>query len=430
VVDDSVAERGAGHGAGFERGDRLAQRRREAIGIGLVGIAVERRRRLELVLDPMEPCGDHGGEREIRIDVSARDPRLDAARRTVTDEPEPARPVVVAPGERRRCPAPGGVALVRIDRRREEDRELGEAGDHPREEAVEELGVVGERRRAVTEQGRVDVTRVPDPRLERLGHERDRAAVRVCDLLRAVLVDRVVVRHGERVREAEVDLVLAGPCLALRGLDPDPGGMHAVADLPDQILVVRGREDVVVEDVRDGRRQILVALRPRLLVALAQEIELELRARHRREAERGRALHLCPQHLARRRLHGRTVVPEDVRENERGALEPRDPAQRREIRLHREVAVAPLPAGDLVPRDRIHLHVECEQVVAALDRAVVGDLVAEELAVEALSHEPSLHVRECDDDGVDLSRPDLGAQLVDAQHRRSLRPDLADACAE
>ena len=117
-------------------------------------------------------------------------------------------------------------------------------------------------------------------------------------------------------------------------------------------------------------------------------------------------------------------MPEDVAEDERGRLEPRNPAQRREIRLHREVAVAALPARDLVARDRVHLHVEREQVVAAFDRVLVRHLLAEELRVEALSHEPALHVGERDDDRVDRAGLDLGLQLVERQHARdpSARP--------
>ena len=155
----------------------------------------------------------------------------------------------------------------------------------------------------------MDVARVADPVLERLRHERDRAAVLERDLLGAVLVDDVVVGHRHRVRVAEVDLLLAGPGLALRGLDAHPGGLHAVADRAEQRLVVRRAEDVVVEDVRDGRRQARVALRVRLLEGLLEEIELELRAGHRDVAERCRPLHLRLQHLARRGRDRRPVVP-------------------------------------------------------------------------------------------------------------------------
>ena len=94
----------------------------------------------------------------------------------------------------------------------------------------------------------------------------------------------------------------------------------------------------------------------------------------------------------------------------------------REIRFHREVPVSPLPARDLVARDRIHLHVEREQVVAALDRVLVRHLLAEELRVEPFSHEPALHVGERDDDRVDRTRLDLGLQLLQRAARRDPSP--------
>ena len=122
------------------------------------------------------------------------------------------------------------------------------------------------------------------------------------DLLGAVLVDDVVVGHRQRVGEAEVDLLLARPRLALRRLDAHPGGLHPVPDLAQEGLVVGRREDVVVEDVRHRRRQPGVLLGVRLLERLAEEIELELAAHHRRQAECRRPLHLRLQHLPRRRL--------------------------------------------------------------------------------------------------------------------------------
>ncbi len=196
--------------------------------------------------------------------------------------------------------------------------------------------------------------------------------------------------------------------------------MHPVANLADQALVVGGGEDVVVEDVGNRRREVLVSLCPRLLVGLLEEVELELGARHRREAERGGPRHLRLEHLPRGRLNRRSVVPENVCEHERRGLEPGNPPKRGEIRLHREVAVTALPARDLVTGNRIHLHVERKQVVAPLDRVLVLDLVHEELRVEPLSHQSPLHVRERDDDRVDRAGVDLGLQLGEREHGRIL----------
>ena len=150
------------------------------------------------------------------------------------------------------------------------------------------------------------------------------------------------------------------------------------------------------------RRQVAVVLRVRLGVASrCRRIELELGAEHRREAELARARSTW--RFSTWRGDGPTGEPScqcDVGEDERGRLEPRDPPQRREVGPQHEVAVAVLPARDRVAGDRIHLHVEREQVVAALD-PVLGDVLEEELAVHALAHQPALHVGERDDDGVD-----------------------------
>ena len=159
-------------------------------------------------------------------------------------------------------------------------------------------------------------------------------------------------------------------------------------------------------------------LRVSLEVGLAEEEELELRAKHRLEAERVRPLHLRLQHLPRRGPDRRPVVPLDVALHHHRRLVPGDPAQRREVGPQAEVAVAPLPACDRVPRHRIHLHFEREQVVAAL--AAVAGLVLgeEELGIEPLPHQPALHVGEAGDDRVDRAGGDVLPQLLERRHRR------------
>src|SRR5436190_24271795 len=67
VVDHVVAQRGAGHGFALERRDRLTERVGEALRVRLVGIPLEWRRQLELVLDPVEAGGEQGWEGEVRI---------------------------------------------------------------------------------------------------------------------------------------------------------------------------------------------------------------------------------------------------------------------------------------------------------------------------------------------------------------------------
>ena len=62
---------------------------------------------------------------------------------------------------------------------------------------------------------------------------------------------------------------------------------------------------MVVEDVGDRRRQVAVVLGVGLLVALPEEVELELGAEHGREPQLGRALDLPPEDLAREGATGR-----------------------------------------------------------------------------------------------------------------------------
>jgi hypothetical protein len=49
-------------------------------------------------------------------------------------------------------------------------------------------------------------------------------------------------------------------------------------------------------------------------------------------------------------------------------------------------------------------------------------LVDEELGVQALPHQPPLHVGEGDDDRVDLAMDDLRLQILEGQHPRDPTP--------
>src|SRR6266540_6707333 len=163
MVDDLIAERPPRNAALLHLIYRLPQRRREARRVRLVGVALERLRQLELPLDPVQACGDHRRESEIGIHVTAWDARLDALRSVVAHDPKAARSVVDPPRERRRRPAPGRVALVRVDIRCEEERQLVGAGDLPCEESVEDLVVPAEHVHAIAPEARVDVAGAHDP---------------------------------------------------------------------------------------------------------------------------------------------------------------------------------------------------------------------------------------------------------------------------
>src|SRR5712691_7650645 len=75
MVDHLVAEQRSRDRPALEPRDRLARRVREALDVGLVCIALERRPELELLLDAVEAGGEQCAEREIRIRVGTRNAR-------------------------------------------------------------------------------------------------------------------------------------------------------------------------------------------------------------------------------------------------------------------------------------------------------------------------------------------------------------------
>src|SRR4051794_26646351 len=99
VVDDLVTERSPCHATLLQRGGRLAQRRREAFRVRLVSVPLDRGRQLEPALDPVEARRDQRGDREVRVDVAAGNPRLDARALAVPDDAEAGGAVVVRPRE-------------------------------------------------------------------------------------------------------------------------------------------------------------------------------------------------------------------------------------------------------------------------------------------------------------------------------------------
>ena len=264
----------------------------------------------------------------------------------------------------------------------------------------------------------MDVARAADPRMVGLRHERDRAPVQMRDLLGAVLVDRVVVRHRHRVGEAEVHLLLTRPGLALRALDRDARAVHAVPDLTQQRLVVGRREHVVVEDVRHRRREVAVVLSVRFLEALLQQVELELGADHRLVAQRRERARPVPSAPAaakaspatrppRRRRRARAPSP---RATGCGATCPGRDAWRSR-RNPAPSSRSSSPESDPSP---------CRARADSYNpRPLVGDVLVEEvLRVHALAQQPPLHVRERNDDGVDRPALDVAFQFVQRQHRR------------
>src|SRR5256885_11792184 len=76
MVDHLVAEQRACDRPAFEPLDRLAEGVREALDVGLVRVALERRPELELLLDPVQAGCEERRESEVRIGVGAGNTRL------------------------------------------------------------------------------------------------------------------------------------------------------------------------------------------------------------------------------------------------------------------------------------------------------------------------------------------------------------------
>jgi len=310
--------------------------------------------------------------------------------------------------------------LVRVDVRRVEERELAHRAQHTGDEAVVErrartgLLVPEDDRPVESAQRHVDVARVALA-LVRLGHERDRLAPLLGDVLRRRLVHGVVVRGGRHLGVLERDLMLAEVALAFGRLDVHPRRVHEVPDVAQERLDAARAEDRVVDVVEVRRDEIAVSGVPGVLVRRVVHDELELGAGERGEPERRGPVRLCAQDRARRHADGRAVLEGEVALDQRRARPVREAPDRGQVELEHHVAVPGLPRRDLVPVDGVHLHVDGQQVVAALG-AVPEDGVEEEPSVDELALQTPLHVGEAQHDGVDLVAQDGRPQLLDGQH--------------
>ena len=152
----------------------------------------------------MQPGRDRRRKGQVGVGVGAGNAAFHAQARSVADDAEAARPVVVAPDDRGRCEGARLVALVGVDEGRIEEREIAGQRDQPREVMLEQrrhpvrAAVRGMEERLVAlgvpERG-VQVERAARLRHRPFRHERHRHLVEGGDFLDAVLVDDVPVRH-------------------------------------------------------------------------------------------------------------------------------------------------------------------------------------------------------------------------------------------
>ena len=166
---------------------------------------------------------------------------------------------------------------------------------------------------------------------------------------------------------------------------------------------------MVVLDVPAGGLELVVALVAGGAVIVVEDVELELGRHAGGEPALRQAGQLRLQDGARAVRQFDPLMVADIAHDEGGARQPGDHVQGREVRLDDEVAVAFVPRGRGEARDRLHLHVDREQVVAGVP--LVLDRIQKEPAGDPLADQPALHVGEGGDDGVDLAVLDQGLEL-------------------
>jgi hypothetical protein len=187
-------------------------------------------------------------------------------------------------------------ALVRVDVRGEEVGEVLDAGELTGDELLHEsresiFAASGHDHIALSRaEAQVDVARGA-LLLVVFGHESDRLPVLGGDLLRPVLVDRVVVAGFEGGLVAECDLVLTEVAFALGPFDEEPSPSHRIANVAQERFDSGGAEEGVVDVVLVRRRDLGVLRGEGLLVARVEGDELEFgadmgRSNHARQGGR------------------------------------------------------------------------------------------------------------------------------------------------
>ena len=106
-----------------------------------------------------------------------------------------------------------------------------------------------------------------------------------------------------------------------------------------------------------------------------------------------------------------------VAQDDRRAFEPTGAAERPEVGDQVKVTIALLPVGEVVPRNRLHLHVDRQQVIAGVGSAF-RDLRDKMVDVEPLSQEAAVNVRKDGQDRVDLAGSGQLLQLATLQKSR------------
>jgi len=214
-----------------------------------------------------------------------------------------------------------------------------------------------------------------------------------------------------------VDLPLTEAPLALLELQLDVGAFEPVAQAAEEGLGEVARRDQVVGVVPGGRLQRPVLARPRLLVAAAVEVELELAADLGLVAELGEPADLTEQHRTRRDRHLLARFLPQVGEAEGNALMPGERPQGREVRHQDQVVPAGVEARVLERQPQFLVDVPGQHAGADVEP---GEPPAQLLGRHPPAEQAPLHVGRRDHHRADA----LALQLLERKraHRTSQPP--------
>ena len=409
--------------SGFPQGlGRRPQGLRNVGGLGVfVHVAGGGRRQFHLVLDPLDPCGQHRGLRKIGVQVRATDPAFDPHALGVGPaQTETGRAVVDGPDGFGGGKGAFGKAFVAVHVRRQEKRVIRRIGDQPGHIVFHQVGhaqigvLVEKRGRLTLPQRLVHVAGTADAVLVPLGQERRRATVLPGDFLDRMFRNAVVIGAVQCRGIANVQLFLPGLGLALGVLDGQACCVQMVADRAHHAFFLGGLEDIVIFVVAADRRQIAKAASADFVQAFLEQEKLQLGGHLRVKTQIAQPRHLLFQDRAWVMGHGGVgVMVQHIAQHQCSAFQPRHSAQRGQVGGHDIVAISRFPTGRGIAIRCRHLKVGRQQIVAAMGLFKRGFHEVDRM--KPLAHQTALHVHKTGQHRVDAAVSDAGFQVIKAK---------------
>ncbi|ERT95406.1 hypothetical protein P038_01814 [Brucella abortus 99-9971-135] len=152
---------------------------------------------------------------------------------------------------------------------------------------------------------------------------------------------------------------------------------------------------------------------PRRFIGFIENVEFKLGCEISAITALVQALHLFFQDGARRMGKIVMMVVQYIAQHNGRLFQPRRKAQRGEIRLHDEIAIAFVPTRRLIARYEFHIDIVGQKIIAAVGFVITG--FHEKLSVEALSNQAALHVHDAGQHRVDPAFRDCLLQFVKSQ---------------